>query len=111
MFYAGSLNVGSLLLGVVALFLPVYGLCRRSITGRGSVLLSAISLGCCCVSILFQVLYANHLALIDDWAAMLDTSDMMVKISLLMLVVVLLLNVGLFIKSLVWKPRPLRKLQ
>lgn len=65
----GLLNYGSILLGLVAWAMPVAALA----TGKHTARYAAVSGGLCCVSLLFQLLYTQHLVDIRDWSAIEDT--------------------------------------
>ncbi len=90
----GLLNVGSLLLGLIAWALPVANLCREKKAGNHSwVVLTMVSFIACAVSIIFQVFYSLHLVNIEDWSALMDTQGAVAKISVLLLTVTIILNV------------------
>ena len=92
MFGAGMLNLGSVLLGLAAWGSPVWYTARR-LKGRaesGGPYL--VSLGCCGVSLWFQLLYGSHLAEIGDVAAWMDTADAVAKVAGFLLISTLVLN-------------------
>ena len=87
--------MGSLLLGLIAWALPVI-----NIAGMGSVknkyraVFSMASLGACAISLFFQIVYQNYLVRIEDWSAIMDTSDALVRVAAGLLVITLALNVA-----------------
>lgn len=90
---AAWLNLGSLVLGLVAWVLPVVNLIRRDKAGHKSfAVLSIASVGACAASLCLQIFYVNHLVKINDWAAFLDTSDAMAFVCAMLLVITLALN-------------------
>ena len=84
------LNPLSLLLGLAAWALPLMAISRRLRLGKA---LAASSL-CCSVSLWCQLVYQDHLAALQDWSALLDTSG----------AVTALLQVGAVV--LAGEPRP-----
>lgn len=86
----GWLNVGSLVLGLIAWILPVVALMRMS---KHWVAFSIMSLSACSISVCFQIYYNYHLVQIKDWAALMDTMRAVVIAATVLLVVTLLLNV------------------
>lgn len=90
----GWLNVGSLILGLIALALPIVNLSREKKEGNKAwVILSVISLSACAISICFQTLYTSYLVNIQDWSALLDTQKTVAIVSGLLLIVTIILNV------------------
>ena len=93
------LNLGSLLLGLIALFLPIISLARRN-RAKNQILIiySTSSVSACAISLYMQILYQNHLAKIEDWSAISDTSGGLVIVSAVLLVTTLVLNTILLVK-------------
>lgn len=89
----GWLNIGSLLFGLIALILPVIHLIqnKESINGSWGVF-SVVSVGACAISLCMQILYINHLVIIEDWSAMMDTLNTVALVSVLLLVITIILN-------------------
>ena len=96
---AGLLNVGSLVLGLIAWMLPIINLAKHDKhEHKNWSMLSAISLMACAVSLYFQILYNNHLVNIEDWSALMDTSYAVSFVSAVMLLITVTLNVIVFVK-------------
>jgi hypothetical protein len=92
------LNLGSLILGLLAWILPVAFLMRNRKTSPGKQLMfSAVSIGACAVSLCLQILYSHHLVIIEDWSALMDTSHAVAWVSALLLAVTLFLNAAMLI--------------
>ncbi|RXJ04492.1 hypothetical protein DS745_03670 [Anaerobacillus alkaliphilus] len=90
----GWLNVGSLVLGLIALTLPIVNLSReKKEDNKAWVILSVISLSACAISICFQIFYTSHLVIIEDWSALLDTHKAVAIVSALLLIGTITLNV------------------
>ena len=88
------LNPASLVLGLIAWILPVINLMQhKKDENRNWVVLSTISLGACAISLFFQILYNNHLVNISDWTALMDTTNSLVFVALVLLVVTIILNI------------------
>ncbi|MFC5602793.1 hypothetical protein [Sporosarcina koreensis] len=85
----GLLNIGSLVLGLVAWILPVVSLIRVT---KHWAALSIMSLSACAISLFFQIYYTYHLVQIEDWAALMDTMGAVVVAGTVLLIVTLLLN-------------------
>ncbi|MEA4925973.1 MAG: hypothetical protein VB084_11750 [Syntrophomonadaceae bacterium] len=91
---AGWLNLGSLVLGLIAWILPVVNLMRRNKTDRQTrVAFSVASVSACAISLCMQIFYTAHLVKIEDWSALMDTSQAVALVSALLLGVTMLLNV------------------
>ena len=95
------LNPLSLLLGLAAWALPLMAISRRLRLGKT---LAASSL-CCSVSLLVANWYIrSHLAALQDWSALLDTSGALVRTAAVLIAVTALLQVGAVV--LAGEPRP-----
>ena len=89
----GLLNVGSLLLGLIAWILPVINLAQHNkVNNRNGVVFSVVSISACAISLCMQIFYTNHLVKIEDWSALMDTSWAVASVSALLLVVTIILN-------------------
>lgn len=89
----GLLNLGSLVLGLIAWLLPVVNLMQsKKQNNLNWVVLSMMSLLACAISLSFQIIYNNHLVNIEDWSALMDTSDAVTSAASTLLIVTILLN-------------------
>ncbi|MGE8207856.1 hypothetical protein ACQKP0_25670 [Heyndrickxia sp. NPDC080065] len=89
----GWLNIGSLVLGLIAWILPVVNLMldKKNVhKNRGS--LSFISISACAISLCFQIFYSYRLVKIEDWSALMDTMGAVVLVSAVLLIVTIILN-------------------
>ncbi len=94
MFGAGWLNIGSLVLGIIAWILPVVNLVQYNKPHhRSGVVFSMVSISACAISLCMQIFYINHLVKIEDWSALMDTSYAMALVSAVLLVVTMILNI------------------
>ena len=93
MINTGWLNVGSLILGLIAWGAPILSLIqyKKASIGRYS-LYAIISFGACVTSLYMQILYTGHLVQISDWTALLDTYGAVISASSILLVVTVLIN-------------------
>ena len=90
----GLLNLGSLIFGLIAWVLPIINLVQRGKDRHGNwAAFSVASVSACAVSLCMQIFYGNHLVKIEDWSALADTSSAVVRVSTLLLVVTMILNV------------------
>mgnify|MGYP001213146350 CR=1 FL=1 len=89
----GLLNLGSLVLGLIAWILPVVNLIRCGKRDhRDWIVLSIMSISACAISLCFQILYQYHLVKIADWSALMDTAGAVALVSAALLIVTILLN-------------------
>ena len=89
----GLLNLGSLVLGVIAWILPVVNLMRYKNHGnRNWAFLSIMSISACAISLCFQIFYNYHLIKIEDWSALKDITDNVTFVSAVLLIVTTILN-------------------
>lgn len=89
----GWLNVGSLVLGLIAWILPIVNLTSYDKhNNRNWIVLSIMSISACAIALCFQIIYNNHLVKIEDWSALMDTSGALASVSAVLLIVTILLN-------------------
>lgn len=87
------LNLGSLILGLIAWTLPVVNLVRHNKANHKNwVIFSVTSVSACAISLCMQIFYTNHLVKIEDWSALMDTSSAVVMVATLLLTVTIILN-------------------
>lgn len=90
----GLLNLGSLVLGIIAWIFPLVNLMRHEKHDhRNWVAFSIISISACSISLCFQIIYNNHLVKIGDWSALMDTTGAVAFVSTALLIVTIILNV------------------
>ncbi|KRG12593.1 hypothetical protein ACA30_18430 [Virgibacillus soli] len=89
----GWLNVGSLILGLVAWILPLVALMLYKKEHNKWIIFPIASLSACAVSLCFQIFYNDHLVKIGDWSALMDTTDAVSSAAAVLLIVTILLNV------------------
>lgn len=89
----GMLNLGSVVLGLIGWAIPVVQL-RCMVKGKRGLGRYAhiLSMGACGLAIWFQICYDEHLVRIGDWGALADTIGAARKVSVLLLVTTLLIN-------------------
>ena len=89
----GWLNIGSLLLGIIAWILPViYLMGNKKHEHSNWGILAGLSISACAISISFQMFYNYHLVKIEDWTALMDTTRAVVIATAVLLIFTLLLN-------------------
>jgi cytochrome c oxidase subunit 4 len=89
----GLLNLGSLVLGLIAWILPVVNLMRyKKHDYRNWVTLAIMSISACAISLCFQIFYNYHLVKIADWSALMDITDNVAFVAAVLLVVTIILN-------------------
>lgn len=88
------LMMGSLILGLIALILPIVNISRNKRNyNKNCAVYSIFSLSACAISISFQLIYSNYMVGIEDWSALIDTIGTSTLLSLILLIVTLILNV------------------
>ncbi len=93
MFGAVWLNIGSLVLGLIAWVLPVVNLVQHNKADhRNWVIFSVVSVSACAISLCMQIFYTDHLVKIKDWSALMDTSHAVALVAASLLVVTIILN-------------------
>lgn len=93
----GWLNIGSVVFGLIAYILPANIIFCNKLVNKNWIIFSGISTSACIISLWMQIVYINHLVNIEDWTAIMDTSNAIVCISSLLLLVTITLNVILYI--------------
>ncbi|MCF2649985.1 hypothetical protein [Niallia circulans] len=93
----GLLNIGSLVLGLIAWILPAANLMRNNRENQGNrLIIGLVSMSACVISLLFQIIYNYHLVKIEDWSALMDTTrGVMVAATVLILVTIILNAINL----------------
>ncbi|MEH7237977.1 hypothetical protein [Bacillus sp. JJ1562] len=87
------LNLGSLILGLIAWILPIINLSLyKNQDHKNWFAFSVISLSACAISLCFQIIYNRHLVKIEDWAALDDITGAVAFVSVVLLIVTILLN-------------------
>jgi hypothetical protein len=89
------LNVGSLVLGLIAWILPVVNLLRKN--SNSWMTLSMISICACALSLCFQIFYSYHKVTIEDWSALMDTMYITAFASAALLLFTIVVNVMIFV--------------
>ena len=89
----GWLNLGSLVLGLIAWILPVVNLAKHNKADhRNWVAFSVASVSACAISLCMQIFYQNYLVKIEDWSALMDTSSAVALVSTVLVAVTIVLN-------------------
>lgn len=94
---AAWLNVGSLILGIIALSIPIINIMSSLVMNKFSksknlTFIFIVSIGCAAVSICLQVFYENHLVNIGDYSAMQDVAYSVARISMMLVAITIILN-------------------
>lgn len=88
------LSLGSLVLGLTAWVLPVVNIMRYGKDKhRNWIVMSIFSMSSCAISLWFQIIYNHHLVEIEDWSALMDTTGALVKVSAVLVIVTITLNI------------------
>ena len=88
------LNLGSLVLGILAWVLPIINLMRsRKHVHRNWVALSIMSISASSTSLYLQILEINHRVKLAGWSALMDTMGALAFVSAILLIVTIILNV------------------
>jgi len=89
----GMLNLGSIVLGLAGWAIPIIQLrcLMKDKKGLGRYT-HILSMGACCLAIWLQICYGEHLVMIEDWSALMDTVAGVRVVSMFLLAVTLLIN-------------------
>lgn len=94
----GFLNLGSLVLGLIAWIFPaVYLVQHNKISSKRYAAFTVISFSACAIALCLQLFYTDHLVKTEDWSALLDTSHAAALAATLLLVVTIILNASVLI--------------
>ena len=85
------LNIGSIVLGLIAWILPIITIIKAEKISNPFVL-SVLSMGSCTISLWFQIIYNDHLVKIKDWSALMDTTGALVFVSSVLVILSIVLN-------------------
>ena len=89
----GWLNIGSVLLGLIALIIPIVNLMREDKSVNKNLgIFSGISISACATSLCMQIFYTNHLVNIKDFTAMMDLLGIVASVSAVLLIATIILN-------------------
>lgn len=87
------LNIGSLILGLIAWGMSIIDMMQyknRNFKRTGT--FSIVSLSACAASLCMQIFYIDYLVKIEDWTALMDTSYAVARVSFIILMITLILN-------------------
>lgn len=89
-------NIMSIVFGAIAIIFPILALVvKKSHTYK----VSCISFSMCILSLYCQVCEYNRRVVMQDWSALLDTSEFVLGISFALMIITLILNLILFKKT------------
>ncbi|MDZ5472349.1 hypothetical protein SM124_11380 [Bacillus sp. 31A1R] len=88
----GWLNLGSLLLGLVAWILPAISITRYEKRSRNWITLSIVSLSSCSIALFFQIGSFYERIKAEDWGALMDTMSVIASVPAILLIGTLILN-------------------
>ena len=88
----GWLNLGSLVLGLIAWILPAINITRYEKRSRNWITLSIVSLSACSISLFLQIYSFYERVKANDWAALMDTMDVIASVPAILLIVTIILN-------------------
>lgn len=90
----GLLNLGSLILGLIAWIIPIISLIRiKKANNENYIALSAISLSSCAISLSLQIINISQMKKMEDWAALMDTTDALAVLSIVLITGTIILNI------------------
>ncbi len=93
---SGAYNLISLCLGLTGWVIPVVQMARLAKHKKGlGRFTPVLSMGACCLALWFQICCNGHLVNIEDWSALMDTTDAVRGVSLFLLITTCLLNLAL----------------
>jgi uncharacterized membrane protein len=88
------LNLGSLLLGLVAWIVPILAMKHPNKNAvKKCFRFSIVSFSACIASLCFQLFEINHRVQIQDWSAIMDTIGTLIWTAVILAVITLTLNI------------------
>jgi len=92
------IGLGSILLGSIAWIFPIVNLTRRKKSENKSwIAFSITSVSACAITLFIQIVSLNHMVDIEDWSAIMDTTNALVFVSSVYLFITLALNLITFL--------------
>ena len=88
----GWLNLGSLVLGLIALILPAINIVKYEKRSKYWITFSIVSLSACSVSLFLQIFGFYEIVKAEDWAALMDTMSVIASVPAILLIGTILLN-------------------
>lgn len=88
-------NIMSILFGAIAIIFPIIALIVKK---SQAYKISCISFSMCALSLYCQICEYNHRVIMQDWSALLDTSEFIRGISFALMIITFVLNLILFKK-------------
>ncbi|MCH1627882.1 hypothetical protein [Fredinandcohnia quinoae] len=88
----GWLNIGSLVLGLIAWILPAINITRYEKRSRNWITLSILSLSACSISLFFQIWSLYERVKAEDWSALMDTMSVIASVPAILLIGTIILN-------------------
>lgn len=93
LFDYGWLNIGSLILGLVAWYIPASRILSTNKKEGHYSIEAMLSLTACATALWFQLAYNNYLVQIQDWSALADTTFTLNWVAAVLLIVTIALNI------------------
>ena len=88
------LNLGSLIMGIMALLLPIINIAQHNKASQNrSAVYIAISVSACSLSLCLQLFEFNRRVNVQDWSALMDTSRAVAIVASMLLAGTIMLNV------------------
>ncbi|MDR2203117.1 MAG: hypothetical protein LBE76_02215 [Nitrososphaerota archaeon] len=88
------LNFGSILLGLMAWILPIVNLAiANKAKHKNWAAFSIASLSACAIAVCMQLYNIVHMVNAEAWGSLMDTSNAMANVSLVLIVITITLNV------------------
>ncbi|MEC2077760.1 hypothetical protein [Metabacillus fastidiosus] len=88
----GWLNLGSLVLGLIAWILSAINIIRNEKLSRNWIILSIMSLSACSISLFFQICSFYERVKAEDWDALMDTVSVIASVPAILLIGTIILN-------------------
>ena len=91
---SGLLNLGSLLLGLIAWIVPILAMkypIKNAVKNCSYFII--ISFSACVASLCLQLFEINHRVQIHDWSALMDTTGTLIWVAVILAVITLIINV------------------
>lgn len=73
--------------------IPVFNIIRRKKRGINNSIIALLSMGACIIAVWFQISYTNYLVKINDWSALMDTTNALTWVAAILIFVTIILNI------------------
>lgn len=90
----GLLNMSSLIFGLIAWIIPIVNIVKtKKYEYKIWMIFSVVSMSACAIAVFFQLYSHYELVKLEDWAALMDITGVVVSVSMILVVGTILLHI------------------